>query len=291
VVKAGLGPKGPISPSRRALGRGQSSFLVYLCLALLLLATEALVPAIPERARMIAIDVVSPILSVTERPIRAVQGGLERIAGVSDIYVENAELKAEIRALKQFKTATIELNRENERLRAMLRAPSREIPVTATARVIGVGGGAFERTILLDVGGSQGVQQDSPVLDDTGVIGRVIVVGQNSSRVLLLSDLNSHIPVRSDRSGALGILRGQNGPEMLLDFVEDSDQVTVGDVLVTSGHATVFPPDLAIARVSRKTDTAIYAVPIAGIERLANVRVLQYHPLPPEAEIVSGTEQ
>ncbi len=289
-MKSGLGPSATLSQTRRPLGRGQSSFVVYAAIALFLIASEALAPSIPERARAIATDVIEPLLSLADRPIRAIQGGLERIAGVSDIYVENEALREEVRALRQFKSATIELNRENERLRAMLRAPSREVPTAATGRVIGIGGGTFERTIVIDVGAAHGVRRDAPVLDESGVLGRVIAVGRSSARVLLLSDLNSHIPVRNERSGIVGILRGQNGPELVLDFVENLDQVAVGDILVTSGHNTVFPPDLAIARITKIEDEVITAVALAGDSQLSDVRVLNYQPLSPDDKVILGVE-
>lgn len=253
--------------------------------AIALLAFEGLGSGLPNQIRAYANDIVAPVLRVLEQPIRAVQGGIERIAGVSDIYLENETLKDENDRLRQWREAAMQLSRENERLRAMLKVPGREVPPEATARVIGVGGGAFERSVLIGAGSSDGIRRGSPVVDETGLIGRVIQVGRWSSRVLLLTDINSRVPVRLERTGDLAIAEGQNEELLRLRFLPQGVQVRVGDRLLTSGHGSAFPPDLPVARVVDVVDDFVIMEPLGLLGKLDYVRVMAYDPVPDEALI------
>ncbi|WP_272944962.1 rod shape-determining protein MreC [Kordiimonas gwangyangensis] len=254
-------------------------------MAVVFLGLEATGQAIPRQVRAYSNDVVSPILRVLDQPIRAVQAGLERIAGVGDIYAENETLRDENDRLRQWREAAMQLARENERLRLMLKVPGREVPPAATARVIGVGGGAFERNVLISAGTSDGVRRNLPVVDETGVIGRTIQVGRWTSRVLLVTDLNSRIPVRLERTGDLAIAEGQNEAFLMLRFLPEEVVVKEGDRILTSGHGSVFPPDLPVARVSEVGEGYIRLEPLGILGKLDYVRVLDYHAVPDEDAI------
>lgn len=264
---------------RRGKG-GRGAFWMYLLVTLALLGLEIAGSRVPHQVRAYANDIVSPILTLLEQPIRAVQGGLERIAGVSDIYLENETLRDENERLRQWREAAMQLSRENERLRAMLKVPGREAPPEATARVIGVGGGAFERSVIVGAGGADGIRRGSPVVDEAGVVGRVIQVGRWTSRVLLVTDLNSRVPVRLERTGDLAIAEGQNESFLRLRFLPVGVQVRVGDRLITSGHGGAFPPDLPVARVAEVVDDFILLEPVGLLGKMDYVRVMAYDPVP-----------
>ncbi|WP_262691170.1 rod shape-determining protein MreC [Kordiimonas aestuarii] len=258
---------------------------LYMVLAVVLLGLEATGQGLPSQLRAYANDFVSPVLRLLEQPIRAVQAGLERIAGVGDIYLENQTLRDENDRLRQWREAAMQLSRENERLRQMLKVPGREVPPAATARVIGVGGGAFERNVLISAGISDGVRRNLPVVDESGVIGRTIQVGRWTSRVLLVTDLNSRIPVRLERTGDLAIAEGQNEAFLMLRFLPEEIVIREGDRLLTSGHGGVFPPDLPVARVSEVGEGYVRLDPLGILGKLDYVRVLDYHAVPDEDAI------
>ncbi len=274
------------SPRLRRGGRGREVLWLYLFIAVTLLVFEGVGQGLPRQIRAYANDVVSPVLRLLEQPIRAVQAGLERIAGVSDIYLENETLRDENDRLRQWREAAMQLSRENERLRVMLKVPGREVPPAATARVIGVGGGAFERSVLISAGATDNVRRNLPVVDESGVIGRTIQVGRWTSRVLLVTDLNSRVPVRLERTGDLAIAEGQNEPFLLLRFLPEEVNVRVGDRLLTSGHGGAFPPDLPVARVSDVTGDLIRLEPLGILGKLDYVRVLDYRAVPEDDVIV-----
>lgn len=255
-----------------------------MLLAGVFISLELFVPSVPARLRATANDLVSPVLMILAEPIRAVQNGAERIAGVSDIYLENASIREENERLKQWRAAAQRLLLENQRLRQIMNAPLKEIPTKVTGRVIGLGGGAFERSVLLDAGRRDGMVVNLPAIDESGLVGRTIEVGYLSSRVLLITDLNSRVPVRLERTGEVAIAEGQNEPHMLLRFLAADASIQVGDRVVTSGHGGLFPPDVPVAIVTEVIEDRILLDPLSPMGELDFVRVMDYQPLPPERE-------
>lgn len=256
-----------------------------MVMAGVLVLLEIFVPALPMRIRATANDIVSPVLSLLAEPIRAIQAGAERIAGVSDIYLENESIREENERLKQWRAAAQRLLLENQRLRKIMNAPLMEIPTKVTARVIGLGGGAFEQSVLLDAGRRAGMTVNLPALDEAGLVGRTIEVGYLSSRILLITDLNSRVPVRLERTGDVAIAEGRNETQMLLRFLAAGASVQVGDRVITSGHGGLFPPDIPVAVVSEIVEDLIYLDPLSPLDELDFVRILDYQPLPPEREL------
>lgn len=268
----------------RRAGRGRDAFWLYLALALALLGLEVFGPGIPRQIRGYANDVVAPVLSVLAGPIRAAQSGMERVAGVSDIYLENQTLRDENGKLRQWREAAQRLLQENEQLRQILKVPQREISPIATAHVIGVGGGAFERSVLINAGSGDGIVANLPVVDELGLVGRTIEVGYWTTRILLITDLNSRVPVRLERTGDVAIAVGLNEPYMHLRFLAANSGVQVGDRIITSGHGGLFPPDVPVGQITEINDETLLVRPLSSLEALDFVRVMDYRPLPPEVK-------
>jgi rod shape-determining protein MreC len=114
------------------------------------------------------------------------------------------------------------------------------------------------------------------VLTGEGLVGRVLEAGQRVSRVLLITDLNSRIPVRIERTRVRAILVGDNTDRPLLEYLPSHDVVAPGDRVVTSGDAGVFPPGLAIGEVVAVTETGVRVRPFVDWNRLELVRVADF---------------
>lgn len=271
---------------RRRINKGRGYFWLYLFIAGIFLLLEISGNSVPGKVRSYANDIAAPVLTVLEQPIRITQDGLERLAGVSDIYLENQTLRAENERLKQWQETALQLNRENEHLRLILKVPGREVPTAATGRVVGSSGGAFEQSVVINVGHNDGVRKNAPVINDGGVVGRIIEVGYLSSRVLLLTDVNSHIPVRLERTGDLAIAEGTN--ELFLDvkYLPPELSLEIGDRFLTSGHGGAYPPDLPIAVVLSVNDGQVIVKTTSAIDSLDYVRVMNYQPKPPEETLI-----
>ena len=213
----------------RSRNRGRTVFWVYMTIALVFLALEFIGSNIPSQMRKYASDAVLPMLVLLEKPIDAVQGLLERTAGVSDLYLENQSLRGENERLKQWVSVAEQMMRENESLRKMLKVPVQEVPVLATARIVGVGGGAFERSVIINAGARHGLVRNAAVINDNGLVGRVVDTGLLTSRVLLITDLNSRVPVRIGAAAHSAIIEGQNDRLLRLSFIEADYTARAGD--------------------------------------------------------------
>jgi rod shape-determining protein MreC len=124
-----------------------------------------------------------------------------------------------------------------------------------------------------------------------GLIGRITEIGNWSARVLLITDLNSRIPVILEGTRTHAILAGDNGPAPYLLYLPKAAAVNVGDRLVTAGHDGVFPTGLAVGRVAGIEDGKIRVEPLADLDRLEYVQIVDgaaLSALTPEEAPVDG---
>jgi rod shape-determining protein MreC len=147
--------------------------------------------------------------------------------------------------------------------------------------VLADSGSPFRQSVLLNVGARDGIRDGWATMDGIGLVGRISGVGDKSSRVILLTDNNSRVPVTVQPSGQRGILTGDNSQLPPLDFLEDGDAVQPGDRVVTSGDGAVFPAGLLVGQVAKDTDGRLRVVLAADYQRLVFLRVLRSHEIEP----------
>ena len=180
--------------------------------------------------------------------------------------------------LRRWRNEALRLKAENASLRALVHAVPEAAATPITARVIADSGGTFVRSLLLNAGARDGVRKGLAVVNDEGLVGRVTEVGARSARVLLVTDLNSRIPVVIQSTRDRAILAGDNSEHPKLIHLPTGAPVSPGDRVVTSGHGGVFPPGLAVGVVLAVEKTAIRVRPYVNWHRLEFVRVLDYAP-------------
>lgn len=163
---------------------------------------------------------------------------------------ENLRLREEIKTLNQSLAAAGETLHENERLTRLLEMRKTVREPTVAAAVIGEDVAPWFRTLTIDQGTSSGVREGMPVLAAGGVVGQTIKVTPNSSRVLLLTDHASGIAGLIQRSRARGVVKGIGESLCSLEFTMREEEVTVGDLVVTSGVGGVFEKGLPIGTVT-----------------------------------------
>jgi rod shape-determining protein MreC len=146
-----------------------------------------------------------------------------------------------------------------------------------TGDVIADSGGPFSQSALVNVGSRDGVIDGSAAVDGRGLVGRVVGVGENAARLLLLTDFSSRVPVVIQPSGKRAILVGDGTAAPRLDFVEGGDAIGAGDLLETSGDGGVFPPNLPVGRAILSGSTWRAAL-AADYARMEFVRLLRYRP-------------
>ena len=210
------------------------------------------------------------------RPAATVADAIEGINELGRLREENARLRAQNERLLQWQAAGHKLSGENDRLRELLRFVPESGVDFVTARVVGDSGGVFVRSIVVVAGARDGVAKGQAAVTGDGLIGRVVAVGARSARILLITDLNSRIPVLFEESRERAILAGDNTAAPKISFLRHGARVNTGDRIVTSGHGGVLPPGLPVGIVSNVAGDEIHVRSFAELDRFEFVRVIAY---------------
>jgi len=267
------------------------AFLSLLIASLALMVLGKADASLIERIRLTVVDAVSPVIEVVFRPASAIADGVNAMRDLATLRSENARLKEENARLMHWQTVARHLDSENRALRTQLNFIPDPDPSFITTRVIGDTGGAFVHSMLVNSGSRDGVRKGQAVLSGEVMVGRIAEVGGRSARVLLLTDINSHLPVMIEGSRARAILTGDNSDRPRLNYLAPNSGAAPGDRIITSGHGGVFPPGMPIGVVSSVQDGIIRVEPFVHRHQLEYVTVVEYGLpgiLPPEPPAQGG---
>lgn len=269
-------------PLRALVQRFGLFFLVLAAVSLMVLGKAETV--LVERIRSSVADVVAPILDVMSRPAEAVENAVANLRELGRLHEENARLREENAKLRHWETVARNATDQNAALRTLLKLAPEGAVSSVTARVVAESGGIFIRSMLLNAGGRDGVAKGQAVLAGEGLVGRIGAVGDRSARVLLITDLNSRIPVVLESSRTRAIVAGDNSPWPKLAFLPPNATAKVGDRVVTSGHGGGLPAGLAVGEVVSVGDDGIRVQPFADLDRLDYLRVVKFENIVPPVE-------
>jgi rod shape-determining protein MreC len=211
-------------------------------------------------------------------PVTAIASLLSDLQSYQRIYEQNQDLRRELQQMRAWREAALQLEQENARLLDLNTVSLDPALTFITGVVMADSGSPFRQSVLLNVGSRDGIVDGWPTMDGIGLVGRISGVGQNTSRVLLLTDTSSRLPVIIQPSGRRAILSGDNTGYPLLDFLEDTDDVRPGDRVISSGDGALLPADLLIGQVALGTDRRMRVRLAADYERLEFLRVLRAPP-------------
>ena len=259
---------------RLVLHRFALALLVVAAFAAMLIGKADTV--LVENARVLALDLASPALEAIARPVAVANRTIADLKEFATLREENARLREENTRLLAWQTAARRLENENTRLRDL--ANFREGPEAPfiTARIVGDSVSAYVRGALLNVGRKAGVTPGQAVVTGEGLAGRVAEVGDNSARVLFVTDVNSRLPVQVERTRERAILAGDNSALMRLTLAQTLQGVQRGDRIVTSGHGGSFPVGIPVGEVVQTESGSVKVRPFADFSRLEFVRVVDY---------------
>jgi rod shape-determining protein MreC len=217
--------------------------IVVLCLLAIFLVWRIDSPRV-ERDRFV------PSFDWAMVPVTASVNLVRDFQSYQRIYEQNQELRRELQQMKSWKEAALQLEQENARLLDLnsVRLDPRLTHVTGV--VMADSGSPFRQSLLLNVGRRDGVLDGWATMDGLGLVGRISGVGENASRVILLTDTSSRIPAIIQPSGQNAIIAGDNTRSPPIDFLENPDLIRPGDRVVSSGDGGVFPAGLLIGQVA-----------------------------------------
>ncbi|MDT0681778.1 rod shape-determining protein MreC [Roseicyclus sp. F158] len=265
-----------VSPVRRIL----VGVTIVLCLAIFVV-WRIDSPRV-ERMRTELLDRVVPSFEFAGAPIRSLADMVDDFQSYQRIYEQNQDLRRELQQMKAWKEAAVQLEQENAKLLALNSVRLDPKLTSVSGVVMADSGSPFRQSALLNVGSRDGIRDGWATMDGLGLVGRIAGVGKQTSRVILLTDAASRIPVTIQPSGQRAMLSGDNASAPTLDFIEDFDQVRPGDRVVSSGDGGLFPSGILVGQVIAGTDGRLRTRLAADYERLEFMRVLRSH----EGEVV-----
>ena len=250
-------------------------------LVLLLLALFALwridSPRV-ERFRAALVDRVVPSFDWALVPVTKLSSMVEGFRSYSQLYEQNQELRRELQQMKAWKEAALQLEQKNAKLLDLNQVRLDPMLTHVTGVVLADSGSPFRQSVLLNVGARDGIKDGWATMDGLGLVGRISGVGKSTSRVILLTDSASRIPVTVLPSGQKALLSGDNSSAPPLEFLENQDLVRPGDSVVTSGDGGLFPAGLLVGQAAQGPDRRMRVRLAADYERLEFLRVLRSRP-------------
>ena len=229
-----------------------------------------------ERTRTVVADALSPVLDAMSRPAATIAEMVESVRELANLRAENARLKAENQRLQHWQTVARRLDAENVVLHEQLNVVPDPDPGFVTARVIGDLGSAYGHSMLLNAGARDGVRKGQAVLAGEVLVGHIAEVGERSSRLLLLTDINAKIPVIVENSRTRAILSGDNKERPKLNYVAGNPAIAVGERVVTSASGAAFPPGIPIGMIASTGDGIIRLEPFVRRHELDFVAIVDY---------------
>ena len=271
-----------------------SKLMVFSALALFLMVADTRF-RITQPLRAAVATVLYPVQWVALRPVMAVRGAGEYFTALHSAQQTEEQARNKLAQQSQRANQVEQLALENARLRKLLDLRERLTTPAQAAEVLYDAADPYTRKVIIDKGMTQGVQEGSPVIDESGVLGQVTRVHPLISEVTLITDRDQAIPVLNTRTGARSVAYGDptaaHGGTLELRFMANNADVQPGDLLTTSGVDGVYPPGLPVAKVDkveRKLDTfaRIACSPQGLVDGARHVMVLkpiaaQIPPRPP----------
>jgi rod shape-determining protein MreC len=264
-----------LSPARHAaIQRISVPALVLLSAMMIILGkTDQIVL---ESLRNSVMDAGAPALDLLSRPAAMLNAAVGRMRNFLVVYKENTRLATENEMLLAWQQAALKLASENAELRDLLKLSPDAASSYVTARVIASSGGAYLRSIIVNAGRESGVARGQAAITGEGLVGRVSEVGSRASRVLLVTDLNSRVPVIIEGSRQRAVLAGDNSDRPSLRYIEPGPAIRVGDRVLTSGQGGVFPPGLPVGVVAAFDDGLPRVETYALLSQAGYLRLVDY---------------
>ena len=260
--------------TKRASQSKRVAQLFYIFIGfLLILVGKADILAVRTAQNDIS-ELFAPLFDVVSAPVRAVETMFEGVRTVASLREETVRLRAENERLERWQRRAEILESENRQLRTVLGAvipPDRQ---AVTARAITAPGSSFSHAIQVMHGPDKRIQRGDPVVTANGLVGYVIEVGRRFSWVLLISDVNSRIPILLSSSSWPGLAIGQNSGLLSLSFLPLEAEPKENELVLTSGHGELLPAGLPVGRVMSSRGRSFYIKPAVDLRAISFVSIL-----------------
>ena len=223
-----------------------------------------------------ASSLINPVVSVFDAVLEDISQIHSSMINLWNAKQENIALKLENAKLARLLAEASYIHEENKHLKEQLRLSDDNINRNSiSGKIIGITNGIYKKTAIVNLGTKNAVSENQVAISNGAIVGRITRSADYHATIMLLSDRQSRIPVISAVSGLRVILAGdgENGGELL--YVPDGSDISVGEMLFSSGDGKYYPSGVPIAKVVKKDNGRIYAKPIANLSNIKYVSILQ----------------
>ena len=255
----------------------RTNFIISLFFLIALISLNKINPTLNNKLSDSFINISLPIAKTTTLPINLTLDLFYFFKDLSITYSQNIDLKKENQKLKSLYLNAINIHSENQELKKILKFTSSKITKFQVARLAGHSDNIYSQNVFIDIGSNNQVQENNVVVGNIGLIGRISAARPNNSTVMLISDVNSRIPVISDKSRNRGILVGTNSNILEILYLSSQHTITLQDRIFTSGDGETIPPGILIGDVVKIDGKKVYVKMTENINNIELVSVIDYN--------------
>ncbi len=249
-------------------------FCVAICLTLIV--TSKVNRNVTDSITLFFVDISTPIVKVSSAPFNSLISSFSDLNALVNARAENKVLREENDKLKSLYIKSLNISQENKELKDLVNFVGMKSAKYHVARFIGYSHQLYSHNAFIDGGFKAGIKEDSIVIGKDSLIGRVIQVGQDKSRVLLVTDINSRIPIITSKSRVRGVLVGNNTDLMEILYLDNSHGISAGDMVFTSGDGDSLPPGILVGVVKKVNQSYVAVKMVEDIDNLNVVAVVEY---------------
>lgn len=220
------------------------------------------------------LNLVTPMMKLTNGISKYSKYLASSASEIMDLKKNNIILRQDNELLKLYYQKARDLEAENIQLRKLLNFVGQRSYKYVSAKIISVNNGPFSKLAILNIGAKQGVKNGQVVINNDGLVGRIIEVGSESAKILLITDIKSRIPVNTFNSRQRAILMGNSSEKMTLSYLSNPSRTNVGELVVTSEDGGYFPQGILVGVIERRSDKEVTVLPKADLSNIDYVSVV-----------------
>ena len=223
----------------------------------------------------ISSSVVNPVPAIISSPIRILSNLVNEYNQFKSLKFENRMLQEEIIRLKKWQTLAIQNSRENKVLKRLLKATDNNLKLIKTASLINRNDSLYSKLININAGYEDNIKKNMSAINQRGLVGKIVHTNATNSRVLLLTDPNISVSVKTISDGTFSLISGAGDNKYLVSsFIKDDKMPRLGDIVVTSGTAQKFPVDLLVGKIAKIQKDRFYVLPFVDFNNIDYVQIV-----------------
>lgn len=248
---------------------------ILIVISIVLMGVSTFKPQVFSSVRTSVADGFSPVLILMSLPFQHASIFWHDVSGLAQLQADNSRLKQENIRLRDWYQMALLLDSENKSLRELLNLKVDPQYDHVSARVIADAGNTYVKSLLVPVGLRDGVVNGAAVLSGDGLIGRIVEAGEETSRILLVTDINSRVPIVVEGTGQHAIMAGENTLDPILIHLPQDSEIRQGARLITSGYGGMYPHGLPVGKVVVDNKNVMGVTLFSNFDRIQIVKILK----------------